>query len=66
VAAEPAVAVEWPCDASAVAALVQLETAVRAARFFGVIEHHRGLVTTRTQAWRDERERRQLHTFISR
>jgi hypothetical protein len=35
---------------------MQLEAAVRAARLLGVVEHHRRLVTARTEARGDEGE----------
>jgi hypothetical protein len=46
--------------------LMQLQPAVRAARFLRVIEHHRGLITSWTQAGRDEGQRWQLHVVKSR
>jgi hypothetical protein len=55
VAAEAAVAVEWPGDSTAAAALVELEAAVGAARLLGVVHHHGRLVAARTQARGDKR-----------
>src|SRR5712692_4048918 len=67
VTTESAVAIERSRDAAAVGALMQLQPAVGAARFFRMIEHHRWLVAARAQAGRDERQRRKLHaSFISR
>jgi hypothetical protein len=62
VAAETAVPVEWTCHAAAAAALVQLQAAVAAPRILARVADHRGLVAARTQAGRDKRERRQLHS----
>jgi hypothetical protein len=55
VTAETAVTIEGPGNAAAVPALVKLQGAMRAAGLLLVIEHHRGLVTARTQAGRDKR-----------
>ena len=46
-AAETAVAIERTGDAPAVSTLMQLQPAVSAARFLGVVEDHRRLVTSR-------------------
>jgi len=65
VATETAVPVERPCDAPASRALVELQPAVGAARFLGVVEHHRRLVAPRAQAGRDEGQRRELHISVT-
>jgi hypothetical protein len=51
VPAEAAVPVERTGDAPAAAALVELEAAVCATRFLGMVEHHGRLVTARTKTW---------------
>jgi hypothetical protein len=55
VPAEAAEPVERTGDAAAVATLVELQTAVRAARLLGVVEHHGRLITARTKTRRDKR-----------
>src|SRR2546430_16152868 len=59
--AEPAEAVERTRDATASRALMQLQPAVGAASLLRMVENHRGLVASGTQARRDQRQRRELH-----
>src|SRR2546430_13825677 len=63
--AEPAEAVERTRDATASRALMQLQPAVGAASLLRMVENHRGLVASRTQARRDERQRRKIHISVS-
>src|SRR5262249_43621091 len=65
IAAETAVAVEWPRHAAASRALVQLHAAVSAADLFtGVVHQHGRLVAARAQARRDKRQRRELQISV--
>src|SRR2546429_10025345 len=63
--AEPAEAVERTRDATASRALMQLQPAVGAASLLRMVENHRGLVASGTQARRDQRQRRKLHISVS-
>jgi molybdopterin synthase sulfur carrier subunit len=66
VPAESAKAIEGPGDAPAVVALMQLQAAVGAARLVVAVDHHhRRLIAARTEAGRNQRQRRQLHDFTS-
>src|SRR5439155_22911292 len=62
--AEPAEAVERTRDATASRALMQLQPAVGAASLLRMVENHRGLVASGTQARRDQRQRRKLHISV--
>jgi hypothetical protein len=58
VSAESAKPVERSSDTTAASALMQLEAAVRAARFLRVVQDHGRLVAARAKAGGDKRERR--------
>src|ERR1700693_1277240 len=61
VAAEAAEAVEGPSHASTVTALMQLEAAVAGTSLLRVVDQHGRLITPRTKAWRNQRQRWQFH-----
>jgi hypothetical protein len=61
VAAEAAEAVERTRDASAVPAQMELKATVTAASILSLVHHHGRLIASRTEAWRNERQRRQFH-----
>ena len=64
VPAEAAIPVERTGDAAAVATLVKLQAAVRAARLLGMVEHHGRLITARTETGSDKCQGWELHISV--